>query len=114
MGKKRKTEKGTVILTNKHYGSHTLYDANIRQGLLGDPDKVDLHYSDLDNTWTRPGELSSKLKCTGNGYVFSSYNINGEKVKTLEFDYCQAQELRILLKLMEANESDNKFSYVKR
>jgi hypothetical protein len=58
--------------------------------------KATLTYSGSSN-WTKPGELSSSLVNTGDGFIFKDHSLD----KTIEIDYSQMENLQILLKLLK-------------
>lgn len=75
-----------------------------------DEDNVYIHASKSDSSWTKPGTLFAKLNNHGNGFT-----IEFQDNKIVELDYCQAEELRILL---HAENSDsptkvNKYKKIK-
>lgn len=60
-------------------------------------EKITLHYSNLQEGWTKPGSKSSSLESTGDGFIFKDHFLGIE----LEIDYSQMAELQALLYLMK-------------
>jgi hypothetical protein len=56
--------------------------------------------SPLDKAWSRPGEVFCALKDTGNGLILSF-----KGGRTIHLNYCEAEELRLMLKLNQPNVS---------
>jgi len=86
---------GLLVLGSKKYGEVSLYEVmqNITTTIL--------KYSKAQPTWTKPGKNAYSIKNTGDGFVFKDH-LSGEKLK---IDYCQAEALRALLKLVDTSES---------
>jgi len=106
-------EKGTLILSSKSYpNSASIYDVVRKKLCFGSFHNIKLKFSKKQDSWTKPGQVTSKLLDDGNGYNFIAYNINGEVVKNYRLDYCEASELRALLKLADGENAT--FNYIKK
>ncbi len=97
-----KIKKGTAVITY-FSDDRTVYDYSYKKREYGG---INLHHSKLDRTWTDPGRLSSTITNDGNNYVFESYNRYGNVEKTIKLDFSQAEELRLLLKLMDDEDTN--------
>lgn len=64
----------------------------------GEKDDFILRASPLDKGWSKPGEVFCALKNTGNGLILSF-----KGGRTIHLDYCEAEEIRLLLKLNQPN-----------
>lgn len=64
----------------------------------GEKDDFILRASPLDKGWSRPGEVFCALRDTGNGLILSF-----KGGRTIELNYCEAEEIRLMLKLNQPN-----------
>ena len=60
-----------------------------------------LKNSTLDKSWTYQGQLSSTVEDDGDNYIFKFYNVHGKLEKTISLDFSQTEELRVLAKLID-------------
>ncbi len=65
----------------------------------GDRKDFILRASPLDKGWSKPGEVICALRDTGNGIILSFK----KGKRTIHLDYCEAEEIRLLLKLNQPN-----------
>lgn len=84
----------------KHYELH-YKDPDYKPVFLMNGEKNDfiLRASPLDKGWSNPGEVLCALKDTGNGIILTFKNPK----RTIELNYCEAEEIRLALKLNQPN-----------
>lgn len=63
----------------------------------GEKNDFILRASPLDKGWSNPGEPLCELKDTGNGLILTL------RKQRIELDYCEAEEIRLALKLNQPN-----------
>lgn len=82
----------------KHYELQ-YKDPNYKPVYLMNGDRKDfiLRASPLDKGCSRPGEPLCELKDTGNGIILTL------RKQRIELDYCEAEEVRLALKLNQPN-----------
>lgn len=79
----------------KHYElSYTPYDYRPVYLVNGEKNDFVLRASPLDKGWSKPGEVFCALRDTGNGLILSF-----KGGRTIELNYCEAEEIRLMLKL---------------
>lgn len=79
----------------KHYELHySNPDYNPIYLVNGTKEDFIIRASPLDKGWSKPGEVLLKFKDTGNGIVLE---LDNDKI--IELDYCEAERLRLALKL---------------
>lgn len=83
----------------KHYEiSYNSPDYNPVFLMNGEKDDFVLRASPLDTGWSKVGEVFCALKDTGNGLILSF-----KGGRTIELNYCEAEEIRLMLKLNQPN-----------
>lgn len=107
-----KVTKNLIILQHQKYGYKITYDSYVKTGGPGHT-KVQLNYADIDTTWNRPGQKACDLVDTGNGFRVTFYTIDLGIESVLDIDYCQAERLRVLLKLENDEDSITTFNRLK-
>lgn len=98
--------KGLLILGTKGYEDQSMYDVS------GDPDDLVLKFSQLQQSWTRPGKTAYALINTGNELVFEEHIPSQNAIKSIKLSYDAAQALRALLKLEDTEVAT--FEYFER
>jgi len=97
-------KKGLVVLIDSKYNSVSLYDST-QSG-----ETIELRTSKFDATACFPGTLTATLINDGDDFNIRFFDARGEREKSITLDFCQAEALRVLLKLEDT--SRMKFKYL--
>src|ERR1700679_2612551 len=89
-------------MSKKHYELN-YKDPDYNPVYLMNGEKKDfiLRASHLDKGWAKPGQVICALKDTGNGLILSFK----KPKRTIYLNYCEAEELRLMLKLNQPHVS---------
>lgn len=100
-------EMGLLLLGSKKYGEISAYDVEIF------PKTIKYKYSKVQGfSWTKPGQVCAIIEDNGEGYIFTSYDINMNVETEIFLDKYQAEILRAMLKTMD--KSGSTYEYIKR